>query len=80
MDIIRDQVQVVVAPIIARIKTAFRGPTLNQLGGVSTSLAFVSSTGAFKPIDSVGNPDLEPESAVALSAGLIAYLLDDDES
>ena len=34
-------------------QTSFRGPTLNQLGGVGTSLQFVSPTGAFKAVDTV---------------------------
>jgi len=50
-------------------QTSFRGPTLNQLGGVGTSLQFVSPTGAFKAVDTFGNPDLDPESAFSFNIG-----------
>ncbi|MEM9571037.1 MAG: TonB-dependent receptor [Pseudomonadota bacterium] len=52
-------------------QTSFRGPTLNQLGGVGTSLQFVSPTGAFKAVDTFGNPDLEPESAFSFNFGAL---------
>ena len=51
--------------------TTFRGPTLNQLGGRSTTLSFIPATGSFKAIDTIGNPDLEPESATTLNLGLV---------
>ncbi|GAB3096729.1 TonB-dependent receptor [Aestuariicella hydrocarbonica] len=57
--------------------TTFRGPTLNQLGGVSTANVYVSEAGAYKPVDTRGNPDLEPETAVGWNVGLIASLMDD---
>nr|WP_070960602.1 TonB-dependent receptor [Hyphomonas sp. Mor2] len=52
-------------------QTSFRGPTLNQLGGVGTSLQFVSPTGAFKAVDTFGNPDLDPESAFSYNFGAL---------
>ena len=52
-------------------QTSFRGPTLNQLGGVGTSLQFVSPTGAFKAVDTFGNPDLAPESAFSYNFGAL---------
>lgn len=52
-------------------QTSFRGPTLNQLGGVGTSLQFVSPTGAFKAVDTFGNPDLNPESAFSYNFGAL---------
>lgn len=52
-------------------QTSFRGPTLNQLGGVGTSLQFVSPTGAFKAVDTFGNPDLDPESAFSFNFGAL---------
>lgn len=48
---------------------SFRGPTLNQLGGVGTTLQFVSAASAFKAIDQYGNPDLKPESAFSFNMG-----------
>ena len=51
--------------------TTFRGPTLNQLGGRSTTLSYVGPTGSFKAIDTIGTADLEPESATTLNLGLI---------
>jgi len=51
--------------------STFRGPTLNQLGGRSTTLSFVGETGSFKAIDTFGNPDLNPESAQTLNLGLV---------
>ena len=50
-------------------QTSFRGPTLNQLGGVGTTLQFVAPTSAFKAVDQFGNPDLKPESAFSFNLG-----------
>ena len=57
----------------ASIGSTFRGPTLNQTVATnsSNSLQFVSSTGAFKRIDTRGNPDLTPEEATTINAGLL---------
>ncbi|MFC6198510.1 TonB-dependent receptor domain-containing protein [Ponticaulis profundi] len=52
-------------------QTSFRGPTLNQLGGVATTLQFVAPTSAFKAVDQYGNPDLDPESAFSYNLGAI---------
>ncbi|MEL6663788.1 MAG: TonB-dependent receptor [Pseudomonadota bacterium] len=52
-------------------QTSFRGPTLNQLSGVATTLQFVAPTGAFKAVDQFGNPDLEPETAFSYNVGAI---------
>jgi iron complex outermembrane receptor protein len=51
--------------------TTFRGPTLNQLGGRTTTLSFVGATSSFKAVDTIGNPDLEPESATTANLGLV---------
>ena len=51
--------------------TTFRGPTLNQLGGRSTTLSFVGPTSSFKAIDTFGNPNLDPESATTTNLGLV---------
>lgn len=51
--------------------TTFRGPPLPFLQGRSTALDFVGPTNAFKAIDTVGNPNLEPEKAFATNLGLL---------
>ena len=51
--------------------TTFRGPTLNQLGGRSTTLSYVAPTGSFKAVDTDGNPNLEAESAKTLNLGAL---------
>ena len=53
--------------------TTFRGPTLNQTvdSNSSNSLQYVGVTGAFKRIDTVGNPNLDPEEATTINAGLL---------
>ena len=50
-------------------QTSFRGPTLNQLSGVGTTLQYVSAASAFKAIDQYGNADLKPESAFSFNLG-----------
>lgn len=52
-------------------QTTFRGPTLNQLGGQATTLQYIAPTGAFKAVDTFGNPDLAPESAFNFNFGLL---------
>ncbi|MGI9322274.1 MAG: TonB-dependent receptor domain-containing protein, partial [Pseudomonadales bacterium] len=61
----------------ASVGTSFRGPTLNQTiaGNASNTLAYIRQTGAFKRIDTDGNPSLAPEQANTLNIGL---LLDHD--
>ena len=51
--------------------TTFRGPPQSILGGTGTALSFVGPTGAFKAIDTVGNPNLSSESAVSTNFGVI---------
>lgn len=53
------------------VSTTFRGPPLSFLGGRATTLAFTSATTAFKAWDTVGNPDLKPESAFASNVGVL---------
>ena len=55
------------------VGTTFRGPTLNQTvaANSSNSLQFVSVTGAFKRIDTHGNPDLDSEEATTFNIGLL---------
>ncbi len=51
--------------------TTFRGPPSSFLGGTGTALIFITPALAFKAADTTGNPDLEPEEAVALNFGAI---------
>lgn len=51
--------------------TTFRGPSLNQLGGQFTTLSFVAQAGAFKAVDTFGNPDLDPETATTFNVGAV---------
>lgn len=50
-------------------QTSFRGPTLNQLSGVGTTLQYIAPTGAFKAVDTYGNGSLSPESAFSYNIG-----------
>lgn len=52
--------------------TTFRGPPQGFLTGRGTALAFVGPTNAFKAIDTLGNPNLEPETALATNFGVLA--------
>jgi outer membrane receptor protein involved in Fe transport len=53
--------------------STFRGPTLNQIVSTnsSSSLQFVGATGAFKRIDTKGNPGLKPEEADTINVGFL---------
>lgn len=51
--------------------TTFRAPPSSFLSGTNTNLAFIGPALAFKAVDTNGNPDLDPETAVALNLGLI---------
>ena len=51
--------------------TTFRAPPASFLGGTGTALLFVTPALAFKAADTTGNPDLDPETAVALNFGAI---------
>ena len=57
----------------ASVGTTFRGPTLNQTvpSNSSNSLQYVAAASAFKRIDTKGNPQLEPEEALTLNAGVL---------
>ena len=57
----------------ASFGSTFRGPTLNQTvpDNSSNSLQFVGATGAFKRIDTKGNPNLKPEQADTINVGLL---------
>ncbi|MGI9346571.1 MAG: TonB-dependent receptor domain-containing protein [Gammaproteobacteria bacterium] len=51
--------------------STFRGPTLNQLGGRTTTLSFVSGPSVYKAIDTFGDPNLEPETADSVNLGVV---------
>lgn len=51
--------------------TTFRGPPQVNLEGRSTSLQFIAPTTAFKAVDTLGNPNLDPEKALATNIGLL---------
>lgn len=53
------------------VSTTFRGPPQPFLEGRGTSLQFVGPTNAFKAVDTVGNPGLGQEEAVASNFGII---------
>ena len=57
----------------ASVGTTFRGPTLNQIvaDDSSNSLQYVAATGAFKRVDTKGNPNLEPEEATTINIGML---------
>ncbi|MGD2134402.1 MAG: TonB-dependent receptor, partial [Maricaulaceae bacterium] len=51
--------------------STFRGPPQPFLTGRQTALVFTAPTNAFKAHDIIGNPNLEPESAIATNLGAI---------
>jgi iron complex outermembrane receptor protein len=51
------------------ISTTFRAPPQSFLGGRVTALNFIVPANAFKAVDTLGNPDLKPESALATNVG-----------
>ena len=53
------------------VSTTFRGPPSSYLSGTSTSLQFIGAALAFKAGDTVGNPDLDPETALTANFGVI---------
>ena len=54
------------------VQTTFRGPDIDATNASSvTGLSYVGPTAAFKAIDYVGNPDVEPESAFTYNLGFI---------
>lgn len=53
------------------ISTTFRGPPQNFLEGQGTSLDFIPAANAFKAIDTLGNPELSNEEALATNLGIV---------
>ena len=54
--------------------TTFRGPPQSFLSNRTTSLQFIGPTSAFKAVDIIGNPTLNPEKAFASNVGVIVDL------
>lgn len=53
--------------------STFRGPQQTQvLDGFATTLQFTSRLSGYKPYDTYGNPDLDPEEADTFNVGAIA--------
>ncbi len=53
------------------ISTTFRAPPQSFLGGRATALNFIVPANAFKAVDTLGNADLKPESALATNVGTV---------
>ncbi len=51
--------------------TTFRGPPQSFLSGTTTALQFIPAQFAFKAVDILGNPDLDPEKALTTNIGFI---------
>jgi len=59
------------------VQTTFRAPDIDSLQtNATTSLSYVGPTQAFKAIDAVGNPDLEPEQAFTYNLGAVMNFTD----
>lgn len=55
------------------VGTTFRGPLPNDLEGSTSAVAGIVAAGnAFKSTDTIGNPDLKPETALTWSVGAMA--------
>lgn len=53
------------------VATTFRGPPQSFLSGRVTSLQFIIPANAFKAVDTIGNANLKPESALTSNVGTI---------
>ncbi len=53
------------------VSTTFRGPPQSYLSGRGTALQFIAAANAFKAVDTLGNPNLEPETATASNFGFV---------
>lgn len=51
--------------------TTFRGPPQTYLQGRTTSLQYIAPTRSFKAVDTLGNPNLNPEKALATNFGAL---------
>ncbi len=55
----------------ASASSTFRGPSMATLTGRGTALQYIGAATAFKAVDTVGNPDLQAEKAIALNVGVL---------
>lgn len=55
----------------ASVSSTFRGPPQPFLDDRTTSLQFIAPVVAFKAVDTVGNQDLDPETAITTNFGVI---------
>lgn len=51
--------------------STFRAPPQTSLSGTTTFLFFTPQASGFKPVDTVGNPNLKPETADTFNVGMI---------
>jgi iron complex outermembrane receptor protein len=51
--------------------STFRAPPQNSLSGSTTFLFYTPQVGGFKPVDTAGNPNLQPETADTFNVGVI---------
>jgi iron complex outermembrane recepter protein len=58
------------------VSTTFRAPSATQTvpGFLATASAFTTQAGTYKPYDTYGNPELQPEQALAFNVGMIVKL------
>lgn len=60
------------------VQTTFRGPSIDNTNpNRVTALSYVGQAAAFKAIDYIGNPDLDPESAFTYNFGFVITPLDE---
>ena len=52
-------------------QTTFRGPPQSYLSGVNTYLQNIPAANAYRAVNIVGNPELNPESATVFNTGVI---------
>jgi outer membrane receptor protein involved in Fe transport len=52
-------------------QTTFRGPPQSYLSGVNTYLQNIPAANAYRAVNIVGNPELNPESATVFNTGII---------
>lgn len=51
--------------------STFRAPPETTRGGATTFLFFTPQAGGYKPVDTIGNPNLKPETADTFNVGFI---------
>jgi iron complex outermembrane receptor protein len=53
------------------VSSTFRGPPQSYLGGIDTYLNNIPAASAYRAVNTIGNPDLDPEKALATNLGVI---------